>query len=250
MTGRIFDIKEFAINDGPGIRVTVFLKGCPLRCRWCHNPEGLDFAPEMNNKTGKMVGEEISAESLAEKLRSFKDVYEFSGGGVTFSGGEPTAQSEFLYETASVLEGIHRTLDTSGYCDKDKWIKLLEVFDLIYFDLKLADNKAHMLYTGVSNEQILKNLQVLAEKDVPFVLRLPQIPGITETAENHLGLQKIIRSLPRKPNEINLLSYNPLAGGKYETYNHKFPLASGLKSDLSILKKFQHDMLDFNVKIY
>ena len=197
-----------------------------------------------------MVGEEISAESLVEKLRSFMDVYELSGGGVTFSGGEPTAQSEFLYEVASALKGIHRTLDTSGYCDKDKWTKLLEVFDLIYFDLKLADSKAHLEYTGVSNELILENLDILARMKIPFVLRLPQIPGITETAENHSGLQKLIRSLSRKPAEIDLLSYNPLAGGKYGTYNHKFLLASGLKSDLSVMKKFQHDMMDFDVKIY
>lgn len=114
-TGLIFDIKEFAINDGPGIRLTVFMKGCPLRCAWCHNPEGISPQPQHNRKTGCMVGKEYTVEELTRRICKFRDVFDLSGGGVTFSGGEPTRQSEFVEACALRLNGIHKTLDTSGF---------------------------------------------------------------------------------------------------------------------------------------
>ena len=112
-TGLIFDIKEFAINDGPGIRLTVFMKGCPLRCAWCHNPEGISPQPQLNRKTGCMVGKEYTVEELARRICKFRDVFDLSGGGVTFSGGEPTRQPEFVEACALRL---NRTL----HFDPDK----------------------------------------------------------------------------------------------------------------------------------
>src|SRR5574344_991330 len=123
--GLIFDIKEFAINDGPGIRVTIFMKGCPLSCLWCHNPEGISCDPQFNNKTNCIVGEKYSVGKLVEKIKKYKDVFDLSNGGVTFSGGEPTLQSDFIYEVAKELPEIHKNLDTSGYCSSDVFKKLL-----------------------------------------------------------------------------------------------------------------------------
>lgn len=124
-TGLIFDIKEFAINDGPGIRLTVFMKGCPLRCAWCHNPEGISPQPQHNRKTGCMVGKEYTVEELTRRICKFRDVFDLSGGGVTFSGGEPTRQSEFIEACALRLNGIHKTLDTSGFCPSATFRRLL-----------------------------------------------------------------------------------------------------------------------------
>ena len=141
MTGRIFDIQEFAVNDGPGLRVTVFMKGCPLRCKWCHNPEGLSYEPQVNILTGRTVGIDWSADDLIAFLLKYKTAFDVSGGGVTFSGGEATAQFEFVYEVSRRLKvkGIHVNLDTSGYCDEVKFRKLLDVVDLVYFDVKCVD---------------------------------------------------------------------------------------------------------------
>ena len=150
-TGLIFDIKEFAINDGPGIRLTVFMKGCPLRCAWCHNPEGISPQPQLNRKTGCMVGKEYTVEELARRICKFRDVFDLSGGGVTFSGDEPTRQSEFIEACALRLNGIHKTLDTSGFCPSATFRRLLGVFDLVYYDLKLADTAAHQRFTGRNN---------------------------------------------------------------------------------------------------
>lgn len=118
--GLVFDIKEFALNDGPGIRLTIFLKGCPLQCLWCHNPEGISFKPELNLKTNKFVGELWESRDLAQKINSFKDIFDVSKGGVTFSGGEPLSQFEFLWDVCQDLEpGIHKTIETSGQCSSE-----------------------------------------------------------------------------------------------------------------------------------
>ena len=222
--GTIFDIKEFALNDGPGIRTTVFMKGCPLRCVWCHNPEGIAFEPQQNRLTGKTVGQTFSVEELVVRLTQFKDVYELSGGGVTFSGGEPTAQGEFICAVAERLEGIHRNLDTCGMCAPEEFNRILSFFDLVYFDLKLAFPAEHKRFCGVSNEIILKNLNTLTASHVPFNIRIPLIPGITDTLENLKGIHTVLETLSRRPHQVDLLPYNVLAGGKYDSYGMKYQL--------------------------
>jgi len=225
MTGIIFDIKEFAINDGPGIRLTVFLKGCPLRCLWCHNPEGMSFEPQFNSKTGKLTGKIWSADKLAAHIASFADLFKSAGGGVTFSGGEPAAQADFLLETIGKLPDIHINLDTSGFCDAGVFKSIAAKCNLIFFDLKLGDNEAHKKHTGQGNAVILENLRFLSGSGVPFHIRIPLIPEITDTAENLESIRQIVLSLPHPPDQMDLLPYNRLAGGKYETYGMKYPLA-------------------------
>lgn len=223
--GLIFDIKEFALNDGPGIRLTVFFKGCPLECIWCHNPEGILEEPELNQKTNQITGKFYSSEELIKHITKFRDVFELSNGGVTFSGGEPTKQHSFLIEVLKGLSGIHKTLDTCGYCDEPVFKEIIQYIDLVYFDYKLGNPNKHIEYTGKSNDIILKNLQTLSNSKVDYVIRVPLIPKITDTLDNLKELINILENLPNKPLRIDLLPYNKLAGGKYENYGRTYTLS-------------------------
>lgn len=224
MSGTIFDIQEFAVNDGPGIRMTVFLKGCPLRCKWCHNPEGMSAEPQMNRATGRMVGREWSVEELVGKLISFKDVFDLSGGGVTFSGGEATAQGEFLIAVAKELRarGVHVNLDTCGQCATEVFRRVLENVDLVYYDLKCMDSALHEKMTGMANELILTNAKVLAESNVSYHIRVPMTPGVGATEENRRATEAFVAQLPRQPEAIDWLPFNEMAGAKYANYGMEY----------------------------
>lgn len=248
--GIIFDIKEFAINDGPGIRLTVFMKGCPLRCKWCHNPEGLSCDKQKNLKTNKIVGQEWTAKDLANKIIKFKDVFELSGGGVTFSGGEPTLQADFIKDVCLLIPDIHKNLDTSGYCDSEVFKKLIRIFNLIYFDLKLIDDKLHKEYTNVSNKTILDNLKLLDESGIPYHIRIPLIPEITDTTNNLNEIQNIILGLENKPLRVDPLPYNILAGGKYEAYDMEFKLKDLKKgNNIQNIERFKQNLILHNIKV-
>jgi pyruvate formate lyase activating enzyme len=215
-TGIVFDIKEFAVHDGPGIRTTVFLKGCPLDCSWCHNPEGKSGQPQvMRSLAGERVaGRWFTSAELASRLNLQAEILKANEGGVTFSGGEPLQQAEFLLEVISQLDGLHVLLDTSGFGSQARFYGLLERSDLVYFDLKLIDESLHRTHTGRSNRVILRNLRLLSRSGVPFVIRVPLIPGVTDTDEN---LQAIATTVHRLQGlqRVDLLPYNPVAGGKY-----------------------------------
>ncbi len=265
MIGTVFDIKEMTVHDGPGSRVTVFLKGCPLRCIWCHNPEGLSNKPELMIKhTGclkcgmcrkpcnhpecepfgrclhacpkglvTLSGTEYTPEALAKRLEGYESFLNSVGGGVTFSGGEPLLQGEFVYETAKFLPNIHKALQTSGYCDEELFKKVISVMDYCLFDIKLADSETHQKYTGVSNEKILRNYKTLVNSGIPHVVRIPLIPGITDTEENLRAISKIVGE-----DKVEIMRYNHLAGAKYSMVGREFTLPD-LKSNeinLSIFK--------------
>lgn len=250
MSGLIFDIKDFALNDGAGIRTTVFFKGCPLRCIWCHNPEGLSPIPELyEKKVGclscglcrkgcshpdcqpfgrclhvcpmnllSVVGQRWEAEALAERLLRRQDVFSATGGGVTLSGGEPLLQADFALELLSLLEGkLHRAIETSGYTPRMTFERVLDSCEFVYMDLKLADGEAHRRYTGVDNRQILETAQLLKRSGVPHRFRIPLIPAITDTEENLRALSAFIGE-----DEVELLSYNRLAPAKYESVGRRF----------------------------
>lgn len=215
-SGIIFSIEEFALNDGPGIRTTVFLKGCPLRCAWCHNPEGLKKEPQWLTKRGRkeMCGYEISAQELALKLQRDRDLYRDSGGGVTFTGGEPLSQAAFLTEVMSLLPDIHKAVETSGYSAPAPFAAVLEKADLLLYDIKHADAAAHRLYTGVDNAPILRNLEVLKESGKPFVARIPLIPGVNDTPENMEATARLLEGA-KGLRRVELLRYHKTAGAKY-----------------------------------
>lgn len=244
--GIVFDIKEFAVFDGPGIRQTVFLKGCPLRCSWCHNPEGMDIRPQLmvsvsscihcgrcrevcEHKTciacGKCIevcplhlrtiaGKEMTSQELVERIRKDSDYYARYGGGVTFSGGEPLWQADFLREVLDQLEGVHRAIETSGYCDQNQFRKILESVDYVMMDIKMMNPILHRRYTGVDNAVILRNAGLLCEGKIPFVIRIPVIPGVNDTEENYRATAEFLTGA-KALQRVEFLPYHKTAGAKY-----------------------------------
>lgn len=251
MKGTIFDIKEFAVYDGPGIRTTVFMKGCPLRCRWCHNPEGLSPRPQLMvsvaacthcgkcvqvcehpgecNVCGKCVpqcpqglkriaGIEMTADELAGRL---KKSAVFEDGGVTFSGGEPMMQWPFVKAAAELLAPINRAIETSGFCSDEYFAEMMETMDFIMMDVKHMDPAEHKRWTGVDNASILRHLEMLKAGDTPFVIRVPLMPGINDSRENLEQLAERLSGAKRLA-RVELLPYHQTAGAKYEMAGMKY----------------------------
>jgi pyruvate formate lyase activating enzyme len=214
--GIVFDIKEFTIHDGPGVRTTVFLKGCPLACSWCHNPEGQSIQPQVIRSliSERVAGREYSAGELAALLNQQASILRANEGGITFSGGEPLFQAEFVAEVIDALDDLHVVLDTCGYASQQDFLLLLSRSNLVFYDLKLIDPELHLRYTGYTNDLILDNLQLLSKSGKPFVIRVPLVPGVTDTDENLAGIADTIKNLPGLV-EVNLLPYNRAAGSKY-----------------------------------
>ena len=251
MIGVIFDIKEMAVHDGPGIRTTVFLKGCPLRCAWCHNPEGLSKEPQIMYKEvrcahcglckkecaheeckgfGRCIyacpencleisGRKTSAEDLAKELISSAEILGKDFGGFTFSGGEPLFQPEFLMELIHKLEGYHLCIETSGYANPEIFEKIISKMDFVIMDIKLADSDIHKKYTGFGNEKILKNFEILKKSKRPCIIRTPLIPGITDTRENLDAIKEIVGDMTWEK-----LPYNAMAGAKYKMLGMEYSL--------------------------
>ncbi len=216
LSGIVFDLKEFAVHDGPGIRTAVFLKGCPLRCSWCHNPEGLSPQPQMLRGAAgeRQAGRVFTSGALAARLNSQAELLRDGEGGVTFSGGEPLMQAAFVAEVMDQLDHLHVLIETSGYADEAGFRRVAGKANLVYFDLKLVDPAQHQRHTGVDNERILGNLRVLGNMGVPFVVRIPLIPGVTDTEANLSGLARLIAGMPGLLH-VDLLPYNQAAGAKY-----------------------------------
>jgi pyruvate formate lyase activating enzyme len=240
MKGCVFEIREFCVHDGPGVRTTVFFKGCPLRCLWCQNPEGLAFEPELlvNDRpcigcgrcaavcpTGRrrIVGEWMAAADVAARLLRDREFFADSGGGVTFSGGEPLAQPEFLFELCGRLSGIHKAIETSGFAPSEVYAEMLRNVDLVFQDLKHSDPERHRELTGQDNLPILNNLKLLKQSGKPFIARLPLIPGANADAENLRNCAALLAGAPNLL-EVQLLPYNPAAPAKYRSAGRNFPL--------------------------
>jgi len=222
-SGVVFDIREFALHDGPGIRTTVFLKGCPLRCSWCHNPEGRLREPQMihGHAGDRLVGNNYTSEELATLLNEQADILRANEGGVTFSGGEPLEQAEFVVEVCDRLDNVHVVFDTSGYGTEKAIRAVAEKTDLFYYDLKLIDSAAHRHFTGEDNTLILSNLRTLGSLGAALVIRVPLVPGVTDTDENLNAIAETARDLPGLV-RVDLLPYNRAAGGKYRNLGLQF----------------------------
>lgn len=223
LSGIIFDIKEFAIHDGPGIRMTVFMKGCPLGCSWCHNPEGLLSESQIIHRMDveRIVGKWYTSRELACIINEKADILRSNEGGVTFSGGEPLSQAEFIAEVTDLLDGVHVLLDTSGYGSEKDFRLLVKGSDLVFFDLKLIDSDIHRKYMGCDNGPVLHNLGILSRLKVPFVIRVPLIPGVTDSNKNLSDIAMVIKNLQGLL-RVDLLPYNKAAGGKYSSLGMKF----------------------------
>lgn len=256
MKGIVFDIKEFAVHDGDGIRTTVFMKGCPLQCKWCHNPEGLSVKPELFVKHTRcagcglckagcehedckpygrclhvcpdnllsVVGKVYESGDLAAMMLKRGEFFKKMGGGVTVSGGEPLMQVDFVYDFLSNLNGIHRAIETSGYASAESFKKVVSVCETVIMDIKLADNGEHIKYTGASNKLILENAAYLKSSGIRHLFRTPLIPGITDTEENLSAISKIVGNSPWEK-----LPYNELAPSKYKSVGRTFVLYEEIK---------------------
>lgn len=259
IAGMFFDIKRYAIHDGPGIRTTVFFKGCPLRCKWCHNPESIRSCPELgfyqNRCIGcgeclqvcpndaislidgaitadsakctqccecveacipgarEVIGYDSSASQIVAEIEKDTMFYDSSGGGVTFSGGEPMMQPDLLCSLLEQcrLRGIHTVVDTTCYAELEVVKRVEPLADLFFCDIKHLQDKMHRKITGVSNELILSNTRWLAETGADIIIRMPFVPGFNDSDSNIEELGEFVSSLPGV-SRVDFLLYN--SGGR------------------------------------
>ncbi len=269
----ITDIQRFSVNDGPGFRTNVYLKGCPLRCQWCHNPETISAVPELYWKKRlcvqcgacleacprdairppippeearqetstyhkivrdrcdlcmkcvdaclygalEVVGRPMSIEKILDEVEEDRPFYDNSGGGMTLSGGEPSAHAEFsrrLLEQAKA-RALHVCLDTNGYCEWEVLKSLIEHVDIVLFDLKHIDPARHKERTGVSNERIIENLGLLAETGQPTWVRIPVVPGFNDSVEFHTAAANLLANMERGIVRVDLLPFHNWCQDKY-----------------------------------
>jgi pyruvate formate lyase activating enzyme len=284
-SGTIFDIKKYSINDGPGIRTTVFFSGCPLSCWWCHNPESQSLKPEFLYRQNRCLlcgacaevcpegaihlesnvsrrwtvksqetfdsvvtnrekcvgcqtcmsvcyagarqfsGREVTIGEVMEQVKREIPFYDESGGGVTFSGGEPLMQSAFLAELLNACreQEIHTTVDTSGFASWNVFEQIRGKVDLFLYDLKHTNSVRHREVTGVPNEVILENLRKLAERGHKILVRIPLIPGINDDGENLAASGRFLASLPNLQG-VELMGYHDIAQAKYEALGWEYKL--------------------------
>ena len=273
MTGLIFNIQRFSVYDGMGIRTTVFFKGCPLHCSWCHNPESLSLVREIALRSDRciqcgdcmaickngaiyrengsyvihrerclrcgecvdvcvadaraLVGREMTVEEVMKEIRADASFFNQSGGGVTFSGGEPLLQHEFLLALLETcrMEGIHTTVDTTGFTSATILKSIAANTDLFLYDLKLFNDAMHREYTGVSNQIIFQNLKLLADWNKKVVIRIPLIPSLNDDEENIRALGAFVASL-QKIQEIHLLPYHRSGIDKYQRIGMEYTLVT------------------------
>lgn len=228
-SGFIFDIKKYSINDGPGIRTTIFFKGCPLKCWWCHNPESREPEPEefpdclfrwnpnYDSDLKNVVGRKVTTAEVMKEIEKDIPFYQQSKGGATFSGGEPMLQIDFLNSLLKKCKSkdINTAIDTTGYTDYKNFERVYEMTDYFLYDLKLMNDDEHIKYTGVSNKNIHVNLRKLTDAGNKVILRIPIIPTITDTSQNLDEMLNFIMSL-KTVLEIDLLPFHKTAKSKYE----------------------------------
>ena len=226
--GRIFDIQKFSIHDGPGIRTIVFLKGCPLRCRWCCNPEGQTFdIVEMNLPDGKkkIVGEDTTVGRIIDKVMQDMPYYRRSGGGLTLSGGEVLTQSDFARDLFRACKdnGINTAIESTAFAPYETIQKLLPYLDLYLMDIKHINSDKHYKFTSQRNELILENAKRLAKDAKRLIIRVPVIPEFNDTPEEIKDIARFTKSL-LTVNELHLLPYHRLGSDKYTALGRDYTL--------------------------
>jgi len=246
-----FDIKRFAVHDGPGIRTTLFMKGCPLRCWWCHNPESQSSEPitveierKVNGKSipaTKTYGKSAEVEALMEVLLRDISFYEESGGGITFSGGEPLLQPDGL---AALLEacrdhGVHTAVDTCGFAPLDHFERIMPLTDLFLYDLKNMDPELHRKNTGVDNALILSNADYLLAQGASVIFRIPVVPGVNTSVEEVERMIRFITERSAHLSVLHLLPYHRIADHKYARMNMKQHLPHVAEPDGALMEQLK-----------
>lgn len=294
-TGMIFDIKRYAINDGPGIRTAVFFKGCPLDCWWCHNPEGKSAQPQLMfrenrckatkeclqvcpyaaiswrsgsitdwancDSCGKcaeacytgareLVGYPISCDQLMMEIQRDVPFYDQSGGGVTFTGGEPLFQQRFLMHAllACKEKHIHTVVDTCGYASWASFKSLLPLVDLFLYDIKLMDKEKHIRYTSVSNGLIISNLRKLSGAGVHIIVRIPLIPGINDDEQNLEQCAALLEGLPQLDG-VALMPYHEIGLAKYKGLGMDYRLPNKKSSARELVTEIEDFFVRNNLPV-
>ncbi len=216
--GFIFNIQKFSINDGPGIRTTIFFKGCPLHCRWCSNPESQNRYAEISAQMSdpSFSGRQYTVEEVMRIVLQDKPFYERSGGGITFSGGDVLQQAEFAAHLADAAhtEGIHVAAETEGYASPDRFCSFLSHIDLLLYDFKHSDREAHFLGTGVYNDVIKENLKAAVNIGQRVIVRIPVIPKFNASLRSAEAMAAELKEIGIE--EVHLLPFHQLGESKYE----------------------------------
>jgi pyruvate formate lyase activating enzyme len=264
VSGRVFNVQRYSLHDGPGIRTTVFLKGCPARCLWCHNPESQSFAPEVlvvetrcascgtcavvcphgapppgsglctacgacveacPAGARQLAGREATVDAVMEEVLRDRVFYEESGGGVTFSGGEPLAQPEFLVALLEACRaaGLHTAVDTCGFGSRERLLALAPLVDLFLFDVKLVDDARHRALTGLPAAPILENLRALVAVHANVWIRVPVVPGHTDAEADVAATAALVAGLPGV-RQVSLLPYHRTGASKARRLGREYPL--------------------------
>lgn len=289
MKGNVFDIQRYSIHDGKGIRTVIFLKGCPLRCKWCANPESWGEKPELfyiksrcihcktcvkvckngevQEKNGEIIvdhrkctedlqwtqacptgamcvkGHCMTGDEVLKEIRKDKVFYQYSDGGVTFSGGEPLLQVDFLTEVLKTCkeEGMNTTVETSGAVPWESFEKVMPYVDLFLFDVKTMDEEIHKQYIGTSNRRILENLKNLAQAGCNIMVRTPMIPGVNNRQEDIRKIMKYLKNC--KICKYNVLPFHQYGSGKYESIGREYSMKEVIPEQEERIKKI-YDLIE------
>jgi pyruvate formate lyase activating enzyme len=297
LSGLIFDIKRYAIHDGPGIRITIFLKGCPLSCKWCHNPEGMSNKVQKMYTAAKCIGAQecvtvcphealtltregivtdmykcqlcgkcaevcptkaiemsgvfYSVEEIMDLIRKETLVMDRSGGGVTFSGGEPLMHSKFLFALLDACgkEEIHRSLDTTGFANEKIIREAAKRVDHFLYDLKHMNPDKHEYWTGVRNERILENLRTLVSLGASLTIRIPVIEGVNADPENIEQTARFVAGLEGDRPPVELLPYHHIATHKHQKLGSEFQEAGMQEPSEETLQRIVRQFEGYGIKV-
>lgn len=217
-TGKIFNIQKFSINDGPGIRSTIFFCGCPLSCRWCSNPESQNRYQKQAAASGdpKLTGREWSVQEVLDEVEKDRCFYEESGGGITLSGGEVLQQANFAVRLLAEAQkrGLHCAAETTGYANQEIFAEFIQYIDLLLFDMKHWNSERHQEKTGVPNDIMLNNMRYALSRNIPVIARIPVIPGFNNALSDAKKLAELSCELGIC--EVHLLPFHQFGEKKYE----------------------------------
>lgn len=227
--GRIHSIESMGMVDGPGIRVVVFMQGCSLRCKYCHNPDTWNYND----------GEEVTPEELVNKLKRYRPYFERSGGGVTFSGGDPIRQPEFLIEALKLCkeEGIHTCIDTAGF-GVGQYDEILKYTDLVLFDVKDITKEGYKNVTLMEIDESLNFLESMKRNNTKMWIRHVVVPGLTDGEEHIREFKRYISDIDNVE-KVELLPYHLLGVNKYDSLNMKYPLIDTPEMSEEVVEKYR-----------
>lgn len=268
--GTIFRIGRYTIHDGPGIRTTVFLKGCPARCLWCCSPESQLPRTEMAKKKERClscascledpekcpgealetIGRIVSPEELFQDVRKDAPFWRRSGGGVTLSGGEPLMQAEFLVAFLALCKShhIHTAIETSLFCRKETLERVMGLLDFVQFDLKAMDPRLHRELTGLDNAVILENARTLLHSDKPLLARIPLVPGCNDGEENLRALGAFLGE-HRPGVELEILPYHRMGVGRYEELGMEYALPGTQSPTREEMERAENILREYPIKV-